>query len=93
MLKKLDHWIKEIEVYCRIQKIVKDEDKIQLATIKMSGNTLFWWEICMQNCMKSEEESLNDCIASWTHFIQLLRDQFYPLGYYQKAVMEWKSFR
>lgn len=39
---KLDHWIKQIEVYCRIQKIERDEDRIQLATLKMSGNALFW---------------------------------------------------
>ena len=83
--KKLDHWIKQIEVYCRIQKIVRDEDKIQLATLKMSGNALIWWESCLQ----SKNESIQACIASWTHFVQLLRDHFYPLGYRQKAIMEW----
>jgi len=62
--KKLDHWIKQIEVYCRIQKIVKDENKIQLATIKMIGNALIWWEHNMQNCVERKDESLNDCIAS-----------------------------
>lgn len=89
--KKLDHWLKQIEVYYRIQKIVKDEDKIQLATLKMSGNALIWWKSCMQNYMENENESLNVCLASWTHFIQLLRDQFYPLGYHQKVVMEWQN--
>lgn len=82
---KLDHWIKQIEVYCRIQRIVRDEDKIQLATLKMSGNALVWWESCLQ----SKNESIQACIASWTHFVQLLRDHFYPLGYWQKAIMEW----
>jgi hypothetical protein len=30
---KLDHWIKQIEVYCRVQKIVDEEAKVQLATL------------------------------------------------------------
>jgi len=87
---KLDNWLKQLEVYCRVQKIVRDEDKIQLATLKMSGNALIWWECCMQN---NENESLNVCFASWSHFIQLLRDQFYPLGYRQKVVMDWQNLR
>jgi len=86
--KKLDHWFKQIEVYCRVQKIVRDEDKIQLATLKMSGNALIWWECYMKN---DENESLNVCLASCSHFIQLLRDQFYPLGYHQKAIMDWQN--
>jgi len=42
--------------------------------------------------MKNEDKYLNYCIASWTHFVQLLRDQFYPLGYHQKVAMQWQSF-
>jgi hypothetical protein len=32
-VEKLDHWIKQIEVYCRVQKIVDEEAKVQLATL------------------------------------------------------------
>jgi hypothetical protein len=39
---KLDNWVRQIEVYCRIQKIVDDETKIQLASLKMGGTTLIW---------------------------------------------------
>ena len=27
---KLDNWVRQLEVYCRIQRIVDDETKIQL---------------------------------------------------------------
>jgi len=47
--KKLDHWIKQVDVYYRIQHIVKDVDKIQLATLKMGGTSLVWWESCLQS--------------------------------------------
>jgi hypothetical protein len=32
--KKLDNWIHQIEVYCRIQRIQDDETKIQLASLR-----------------------------------------------------------
>jgi len=46
---KLDYWIKQIELYCRIEHIINDEDKIQLTTIKMGGTTLIWWESHLQS--------------------------------------------
>jgi hypothetical protein len=41
---KLDNWIRQIEVYSRIQKIQDDETKIQLASLRLDGSTLIWWE-------------------------------------------------
>ncbi|KAH9288331.1 hypothetical protein KI387_032448, partial [Taxus chinensis] len=41
---KLDNWVKQIEVYCRVQRIVDDEAKIHLETLQMGGTTLIWWE-------------------------------------------------
>ena len=41
---KLDNWIKQLEVYCRVQGINDDPSKIQLATSRMSGMDLTWWE-------------------------------------------------
>jgi hypothetical protein len=38
--KKLDNWIRQIEVYCRIQKIQDDETKIQLASLRLDSATL-----------------------------------------------------
>ena len=43
-LEKLDNWVKQLEVYCRIQNITDDKTKIQLATLRMGGTTLIWWE-------------------------------------------------
>jgi hypothetical protein len=41
---KLDNWVRQTEVYCRIQKIVDDNTKIQLATLRLGGTALIWWE-------------------------------------------------
>ena len=42
--KKLDNWIPQLEVYCRIHNLQDDEKKIQLASLRLEGATLVWWE-------------------------------------------------
>jgi hypothetical protein len=86
---KLDIWICQIEVYSRIQKIQDDETKIQLASLRLDGSTLIWWESKTQEEMKKNGKIL----LSWNDFIIAIKKQFYPLAYKQKATMEWQNFR
>ena len=37
---KIDNWIKQLEVYLRIQNLQDDDTKIQLASLRMEGATL-----------------------------------------------------
>ena len=41
---KLDNWIKQIDVYCRVQSINSGKSKIQLASLRLGGTALVWWE-------------------------------------------------
>ena len=84
-LEKLDNWIKQLEVYCRIQNISSDKTKIQLATLRMGGTTLIWWESKTQIDVKRKGK----VISSWSKFLKALRKQFYPLGYMPKVVIDW----
>jgi hypothetical protein len=86
---KLDNWIRQIEVYSRIQKIQDDETKIQLASLRLDGSTLIWWESKTQEEMKKN----GNFFLSWNDFIIAIKKQFYPLAYKQKATMEWQTFR
>jgi hypothetical protein len=86
---KLDNWIRQIEVYCRIQKIQDDETKIQLASLRLDSATLIWWESKTQEDMKKHGKIL----TSWNDFIVAIKRQFYPLAYMQKATMDWQNFR
>jgi hypothetical protein len=67
--KNLDNWVKQMEVYCRVQKIKKDTAKIQLATLRMSGTTLIWWESRTQ----ADIVQKGKIISSWVEFISTLR--------------------
>jgi hypothetical protein len=86
---KLDNWIRQIEVYCRIQKIQNDETKIQRSSLRLDSAALIWWESKTQEDMKKHDKIL----ISWNDFIVAIKKQFYPLAYKQKATMEWKNFR
>jgi hypothetical protein len=86
---KLDTWIRQIEVYCRIQKIQDDETKIQLASLRLDSVALIWWESKTQEDMKKHGKIL----TSWNDFIVAIKRQFYPLAYMQKATMDWQNFR
>jgi hypothetical protein len=62
---KLDNWIRQIEVYSRIQKIQDDETKIQLSSLRLDGSSLIWWESKTQEEMKKNGKIL----LSWNDFI------------------------
>jgi hypothetical protein len=66
---KLDNWIRQIEVYCRIQRITDDETKIQLASLRLDSATLIWWEAKTQEDMKKHGKVL----SSWNDFIVALK--------------------
>ena len=41
---KLDNWIRQIDVYYRVQNIDSKKSKIQLASLHLGGTALLWWE-------------------------------------------------
>ena len=86
---KLDNCVKQLEVYFSIQNITDDKAQIQLATLRMGGTYLIWWESKTQIYLKGKGK----VITSWTKFIKALRKKLYPLGHTQQAVMDWKCLR
>ena len=74
---KLDNWIRQLEVYCTIQKLQDDEAKIQLVSLRLEGAALIWWESKNQEDVKKHGKFL----TSWNDFIVAIRRHFYPLAY------------
>lgn len=88
-IEKLDNQIKKLELYCRIQNIVDESAKIQLATLRMGGTSLIWWESKTQSGLKHKGK----IISSWSKFVRAFRNQFYALVYVQQAIMDWQYLR
>ena len=71
------------------QNLQEDDIKIQLASLRMDGATLVWWESKTQEEIKKHGKisiSRNDFIAA-------IKSHFWPLDYIQKAIMNWQNFR
>ena len=82
-VEKLDNWIRQTDVYCRVQSINSDKSKIQLASLRLGGTTLVWWEGRTQVDMKKHGKIL----SVWSEFVSEIKKQFYPLTYMQQAMM------
>jgi len=86
---KLDNWIRQIDVYCRVQNIDSDKSKIQLASLRLGGTALVWWEGRTQADMRKHGKT----ISVWSEFVTAIKKQFYPLAYMQQAMMSWQTLR
>ena len=86
---KLDNWVRQIEIYCRIQKIDDDVTQIQLASLRLERDPLIQWEAKTQEYLKKSDK----IISSQNYFVVALRMKFYSLAYIQKSIMDWKNFR
>ena len=86
---KIHNWIRQLEVYLRIQNFHEDDTKIQLASLRMEGVALVWWEAKT----KHENKKHGKITLSWAEFISTIKQQFYPLAHLQKTIMNWKCFR
>jgi hypothetical protein len=86
---KLDNWVRQMEVYCSVQQINDEATKIKLASLRLASTTLIWWQSKLQH----GTQQIGNVFPSWQDFIFALRKQFYPLGYKEKALIEWKSLK
>jgi hypothetical protein len=62
-LEKLDNWIREVEVYCCFHHIDEEEVKVQLASLRLEGTALIWWESKLQGISKC-----GNLLSSWLEF-------------------------
>ena len=82
--KQLDNWIRQIEVYCRIKIFIEYNINIQLASLRLGGSTLIWWERRSQEDLDTKGK----IISSWYEFTSALKRKFNTLGYMQQAMMD-----
>jgi hypothetical protein len=81
--KNLDNWIRQVEVYFRVQQIDEEKIKVQLTSLRLEGIALVWWERKLQEISKC-----GNVLSSWSEFKSTIMKKFYPLGYLHKAMME-----
>jgi hypothetical protein len=60
---KLDNWIQQVEVYCRVQHINEEEVKVQLTSLRLKDTALVWWERKLRDISKC-----GNFLSSWLEF-------------------------
>ena len=78
-----------MEVYSSVQQIKDEATQIKFASLRLAGTTLIWWQSKLQNGTKQ----VGNVFPSWKSFVFALRKQFYPLGYKEKALIEWQGLK
>lgn len=58
-VEKLENWIRQIEVYCRVQSIDSDKSKLQLSILRLGGTALVWLEGRTQSDMKKHGKTIS----------------------------------
>jgi hypothetical protein len=86
---RLDNWVRQMEVYCSVQQIKDEATQIKLASLRLAGTTLIWWQSKLQN----GTQQVGNVFPSWQVFVSALRKKFYPLGYKEKALIEWQGLK
>jgi hypothetical protein len=86
---RLDNWVRQMEVYCSVQQIKDEETQIKLDSLRLAGTTLIWWQSKLQNAM----QQVGNVFPSWQVFVSALRNKLCPLGYKEKALIEWQAIK
>lgn len=83
-VERLDDWVERLETYFALYGYTSKE-KITFATLKLSSHALTWW--------KSYKRNSNEEVVSWEKFKELLRKQFYPVGFLEERWSKWFNLR
>ena len=62
---------------------------IQLASLRLEGIVLVRWESKLHKSGKK----MDNLLSSWSNFVYVIRNRFYPLEYVKKIIMDWKTLR
>ena len=81
---KLDSWLSQLETYFDLYGY-NSEAKVSFARLKLTNHALTWW--------KSFLASHPDEEVSWENFTQLIRKEFYPMGFEEDRWSLWHSLR
>jgi hypothetical protein len=86
---RLENWVRQMEVYCSVQQNKDEATQVKLESLRLAGTSLIWWQSKLQN----GTQQVGNVFPSWQSFISSLRKKFYPLGYKEKALIEWQDLK
>jgi hypothetical protein len=80
-----ESWIKEMERIFRLcRRDVTEEDKVDLATYMLKGESLHWWETVLERLGDSQS-------CEWVEFKKIFLEKHFPMSVHYKLEEEFMT--
>jgi hypothetical protein len=87
----LEKWLNLLEGYFSIQKNF-DREKITFALLKSLPHVKHWWETYWEKS-SIEEFGIYGVEPTWDFFLDVVKEQYYPVDNYDYKYMRWTTLR
>jgi hypothetical protein len=82
-------WLNLIEGYFSFQKKFNIEN-ITFALLKPISHVKYWWENYLEK-YSTEESEMFVAEPTWRFFMDVIKEQYYPVGNYDDRYMTWTT--
>jgi hypothetical protein len=89
--KALDKWLNLLEGYFSVHKFF-DKEKITFTLLKALPHVKHWWETYWEQS-STEESEIYGVDPTWDFFVDVVKEQYYPVGNYEDQYMRWTTLR
>jgi hypothetical protein len=85
----LDKWLNLLEGYFSVHNFF-DREKITFALLKALPHVKHWWETYWDKS-STEESGIYGVEPTWDFFVDVVKEQYYPVGNYEDQYMRWTT--
>jgi hypothetical protein len=87
----LEKWLTLLEGYFSVHNF-SDKEKITFALLKALPHVKHWWETYWEQS-STEESGIYGADPTWDFFVDVVKEQYYPVGNYEDQYMRWTTLR
>jgi len=85
----LKKWLTLLEGYFSVHNIF-DKEKITFTLLKALPHVKHWWETYWEQS-STEESRIYQADPTWYFFVDVVKEQYYPIGNYEDQYMRWTT--
>jgi hypothetical protein len=87
----LEKWLNLLEGYFSVHNF-SDREKITFTLFKALPHVKHWWETYWEQS-STEESRIYEVEHTWDFFVDVVKEQYYPVGNYEDQYMRWTTLR
>jgi hypothetical protein len=85
----LEKWLNLLEGYFSVHNF-SDRENITFALLKDLPHVKHWWETYWEKS-STEESGIYGAKPTWDFFVDVVKEQYYPVGNYEDQYMRWTT--